>query len=487
MADRGPRGKTGNHACQDWAIHTGHGMRDAAGRGRLVRHDAGLPVVHGRHALTIRRAGDTLQGPGTDRPAPLDGMMTEIHARPDAIWRDRSTPPHIVTLVLLTGISAMSMNIFLPSLPGMAAYFQADYALVQLSVSGYLAVTAGMQLIMGPLSDRYGRRPVIIGSISVFLAATVACIFAPDIETFLMFRMCQAAIATGFVLSRAIVRDMVEPDAAASMLGFVTMGMALVPMVSPMIGGLLDQAFDWRANFVAMFLAGLVLLWIVRTDLGETNRNRSVSLTAQFRAYPELVRSRRFWGYALTAAFTSGAFFTVLGGAPYVASEVLNLDPALLGFYFGFIALGYMSGNYLSGRLTQRVGLDRMMMFGTMFSLGALVIGWAFLLAGILHPLTLFGPVLLVGVGNGLTLPSANAGTVSVRPHLAGSASGLGGTLMVGGGAALSAVTGFLLGRVGEVWPLLFMMTLSAGMALAMSLWVRQVARRRGPVAPPAG
>jgi MFS transporter, DHA1 family, multidrug resistance protein len=418
------------------------------------------------------------------RPEPETSAATP--PRP-VVWRDRTTPPHISTLILLAGISAMSMNIFLPSLPGIAQWFQADYALVQLSVSGYLGITAIAQLVAGPLSDRYGRRPVIIGGILMFLAATIGCILAPTIESFLFFRMFQASIATGFVLSRAIVRDMVEPDAAASMIGYVTMGMALVPMVSPMIGGVLDTLFDWRATFVAMFLAGLFLLWLVLSDLGETNRTRSVSMAAQFRTYPELFRSQRFWGYAMTAAFTSGAFFTVLGGAPYVASTLMQLEPAELGFYFGFIAFGYMSGNYLSGRFARRLGLNRMMLLGTIVSLCAVGLGCILHAAGFLHPIALFGPVLLVGVGNGLTLPSANAGIVSVRPHLAGSASGLGGTLMVGGGAALSATTGFLLEGGSTAWPLLGMMFLSACGAIAMTLWVIRVARRKGDVHPHPG
>ena len=169
---------------------------------------------------------------------------------------DRTTPPHIATLILLAGLGALSMNVFLPSLPSMSVYFNADYRLVQLSVTVYLAMNAVLQVFIGPISDRYGRRPVILAGIGIFMAATLGCIFAPTIEVFLVFRMIEAAIITSLVLSRAIIRDMVPQDEAASMIGYVTMGMAVVPMIGPVFGGVLDELFGWQANFWLLFLAG---------------------------------------------------------------------------------------------------------------------------------------------------------------------------------------------------------------------------------------
>lgn len=404
------------------------------------------------------------------------------HSMPEAapVWLNRATPPHIVTLVLITGVSALNMNMFLPSLPSMAAYFQADYALVQLAVSGYLGLTAGLQLIIGPLSDRYGRRPVVLVSFAIFLAATVGCILAGSIETFLAFRMLQAAVASGMVLSRAIVRDMVGPAEAASMIGYVTMGMALMPMIGPMIGGFLDQAFGWHSVFWVTFAVGVLVLVVVWLDLGETNRHMSASFGAQFRTYPELALSRRFWGYSATAALASGAFFAFLGGGPYVASEVLGMSPARLGFYFGFIAAGYMLGNFLSGRYAGRVGLNGMMVLGGLVATGGMALALVLFAAGLASPLSFFGSILFVGLGNGLVLPSANAGIVSVRPHLAGSASGLGGALMIGGGAALSFVAGAMLGPSTGAWPLLILMFLCSALGIGSTLYVIRRAREVG-------
>ena len=235
---------------------------------------------------------------------------------------DRTTPPHIATLILLAGMSAIVMNMFLPSLPNMTEHFQTDYRVMQLSVALYLLVSGVLQVLFGPLSDKYGRRPVILAGLTGFLLATLGCIFAPTVEVFLFFRMCQAVVAVAMVLSRAAVRDMYDQDSAASMIGYVTMGMAVVPMISPMVGGILDQFFGWKANFWALFVLGAMTLWLAWTDQGETAQKSGKSLTRQFAEYPELLTSPRFWGYSLAAAFCSGAFFAYLGGGPFVGSVV---------------------------------------------------------------------------------------------------------------------------------------------------------------------
>ncbi len=392
------------------------------------------------------------------------------------------TPPRILTLVLLAGVAMLSMNAFLPSLPAMAEHFEVDYALMQFSVSGYLAMTAILQLAIGPLSDRYGRRPVLLWSLGLFSLVSVACIFAPNFETFILLRMVQAVIASGMVLSRAIIRDMVEPAKAASMIGYVTVGIALVPMIGPVLGGVIEQTLGWEAVFWLFVLSGLGVWWLVWADLGETNTNRSASFAAQFRDYPELVGSRRFWGYTMTAAFASGAFFAFLGGGPIVAVSVFHLTPAESGFSFGFISVGYMIGNFFTGRYASAMGVNKMMMIGTSITAGGMIFGVVLVLVGIVTPWTMFGSIFFVGLGNGLTMPSSNAGILSVRPHLAGSASGLGGSMMIGGGAALAAITGALLGPETGPMPMLLMMLLSATLGWLSMLYVLRVERMAGPL-----
>ena len=209
------------------------------------------------------------------------------------IYLNSSTPPHIITLVSLAGMSALSMNIFLPSLPGMTAYFDTSYAIMNLSISMYLAVTAVLQLFIGPISDRVGRRPVVLISFSIFFIATIGCLVSTSIEIFLFFRMLQAFIVTGMVLSRAIVRDIVENEKAASMIGYVTMGMAIVPMFAPAIGGFLNDLFGWKANFSMLLIIGVVIAIFAFFDLGETNKNIAQGFSKQFKEYPELFKSKR--------------------------------------------------------------------------------------------------------------------------------------------------------------------------------------------------
>ncbi|MFB2553633.1 multidrug effflux MFS transporter [Ensifer soli] len=385
---------------------------------------------------------------------------------------DRTTPPHIVTLVLIAGLSALNMNIFLPALPAMARGFDTSYATIQLTLSGYLTGTAILQLLLGPLSDRFGRRPVLIASLAIFLVATVVCILAPSIQLFLAGRFVQTTLIAGLVLSRAIVRDMVPMEEAASMIGYVTMGMTIVPMVGPVLGGLLVDVFPWQSTFVLVFAFGLAVLAVVWLDLKETNRNRPESFAAQFHAYPALLGSGRFWAYTLTTTFASGVFFSFLGGAPFVGTVLLDMTPTALGLWFFPIAFGYMVGNYVSGRHARHLGIGTMMLSGGLIALAGTLIAAAFFLSGHASPLTFFGPMVLIGVGNGVALPSANAGIVSVRPELAGSASGLGGALTIGGGAALSALSGAVLSVETGIYPLLAIMAASSLLGILACLFV---------------
>ncbi|MGK7661091.1 MULTISPECIES: multidrug effflux MFS transporter [unclassified Marinovum] len=395
---------------------------------------------------------------------------------------DRTTPPHILTLILLAGMAALAMNIFLPSLPGMTAYFDTDYRLMQLSVAIYLGVNACLQLVVGPMSDQMGRRPVILGGLVIFVLATLGCIFAPNVTIFLICRMAQAAVVVAMVLSRAVVRDMVPQDQAASMIGYVTMGMAVVPMIGPMIGGVLDELWGWKASFWLLFVTGLATLWLAWRDLGETKMRSGQTLLRQFQDYPELIRAPRFWGYALAAAFSSGSFFAYLGGAPFVGSVVFSLDPALLGLLFGAPAVGYMIGNGISGKFSVRVGINRMILWGCWANTVGLLLSMAVFAAGHGSALSFFGFMTFVGFGNGLCIPNATAGTLSVRPHLAGTASGLGGAIMIGGGAGLSALAGVLLQSGTGPWPLLWLMLLTGLLGMAAITLVIRRERRLGMV-----
>lgn len=388
------------------------------------------------------------------------------------IFLDRQTPPHISTLILLAGVSALNMSVFLPSLHAMADYFDTDYSVMLLAVSLYMAATAIMQLIIGPLADRYGRRPVLLWSLVVYVLATVGTLLATDALTFLTCRMLQAVIASALVLSRAVVRDMYPADQAASMIGYVTMGMSIVPMIGPMIGGVLGQAFGWHAVFIMLLLTGIGLFYLSWRDLGETVAGHGMSFREQIKTYPELLSSRRFWGYVACTGFSAGAFYALLGGASFVSASVFGLSEIWTGVALGAPAVGYAYGNYLSGRHSARVGINRMALYGTVASTAGLALSLVLTLAGLSHPLVFFGCCTFLGFGNGLTMPNAIAGSLSVRPHLAGTASGLGGAIMIGFGAVLSAFAGSLLDEGSTELPLQLIMVVTSALATVSILAV---------------
>ena len=393
-----------------------------------------------------------------------------------------TTPPRLTTLVLLTAVSVLSLNMFLPSLAHIASDFGVSYAMSNLSISGYLAITAVLQVVMGPLSDRYGRRPLLLSALAVYTLASLGCLLAQDIRVFLTFRMLQGAIIAGMALSRAVVRDMHDERSAAALLGYISLAMAVAPMTGPMIGGFLDQLFGWRSTFVFFVVAGVALTALCWWDLGETNHQKSATIGEQFRAYPELLRSRRFWGYAICQTFSLGAFYVYITGAALVGASAFGLSTAAIGIAVGAITGGFALGSYLSGRLAGRFPLFVTLVAGRLAAFSGLLAGLLLMALGILHPVTYTVAVMFVGLGNGLTLPSASSGVMSVRPKLAGSASGLSGALAVAGGAVLTVLTGALLTPETAALRLVLIMLASVVISLLAALYVRRIDLQLGSV-----
>ena len=391
----------------------------------------------------------------------------------DVRFLNRSTPPHILTLILLASISALTMNIFLPSLPNIASELNSSTSILGLSVGIYLASSAVLQLIIGPFSDQFGRRPLILWSLIIFCISTLATVFVTNTAQFLILRIFQAISASCMVLARAIVRDTTESiEKAGSKIAYVTMGMALVPMVGPAIGGLLDYQYGWEASFWLLFILGLVILIISFFDVGETLSDHNQSFLEQISTYPSLLRSKRFWGYCLSSAFVSGAFFSYLGGAPFVGNEVFGLEPKDLGFWFGAPAIGYVLGNFLSGRFSTKIGLDKMIFLGVTTALFGVSISLTISLLDHGSVLSFFGLMTLVGLGNGMSIPNATAAMMSINPKLAGTAAGLGSAIMIGGGAALSAIANFILIPGSSEIPLIMLMWTSVFCGLCSVAYV---------------
>ncbi|MGA2565751.1 MAG: multidrug effflux MFS transporter [Pseudolabrys sp.] len=376
----------------------------------------------------------------------------------------QATPWRLLALLMaMTAIGPATLNILVPALPGLVTRLASDTGTVQLTLSLYLLSLAAAQLLLGPLSDRFGRRPVVLSGLALSVVASLAAIAAYSIHALIGARVVQAVGAsTGIVIGRAIIRDLYERERAAAMIGLVTTAMVIAPMISPLIGGILDTAFGWEAIFlfIAAF-SGIVLLWTVLV-LPET-RPASVAqapgmLIEQWRA---LLGNAKFHGYVLCGALGSAPFFTFLGGGPYVVVTLMGRTSAEFGLWFALTSLGYMSGNFTASRLSQRFGIDAMIMAGIAFELtGA---GLTALLVATMPgagPAIIFLPQMVISYGNGLLLPNAIAGAISIRPHAAGAASGMTGFVQMAVGAASTQVVSILLAGAGSAMPMAWMLVI---------------------------
>jgi len=391
---------------------------------------------------------------------------------PAARFFDRTTQPTMLTLVLLASISALAMNIYLPSLPQMAMEFSTTPAAMGLSVGVYLGTSALIQLFAGPISDRIGRRKIVQVSLIIFVIASISCAYAQSFETFLMYRGIQSVAATCMIVSRAIVRDTTDTASSGSRIAYVTMGMAVVPMFSPALGGFIDTNFGWEGTFFVLAGLGVIMLMLSYFDQGETAPVSDKSILGQFQNYPILLTSKRFWGYCLASAFGSGSFFAYLGGAPAVGAEVYALDPQSVGLFLGAPAFGYFFGNFIAGRYSKSIGIDLMVLYGLVLALFGMSLSFAISALGYGSALSFFGFMTFVGLGNGMSIPNATAGMLASKPELAGTASGLGSAMMIGGGAALSALAGPVLHMGSGDLALIALMWLSVFIGILLILLV---------------
>ena len=387
--------------------------------------------------------------------------------------------PALVTLILLAAVSPLAMNLFVPSMPSIAREMNAPYATVQLGLSLYLIMTAAMQLVIGPLSDFFGRRPVIFGGLALFLVGTVMCVMAQSTELFLAGRIIQAASSAGMVLSRTIVRDVYPREKAASAMGLHDHGHGRRPD---------GRAGNRRPDRPVCRLAGFLrragpvrrrrTLTASVLTLPVTNRYRGAPLREQLVSYRALARLPLFWIYACQAGFASAAFFGFLGGGPAVSNAYLGLTPFAYGLYFALCALGYSIGNFLTGRFSERRGVERMMLDGVLVSLTGPLATIVLFSVGIEHPLAFFLPLALVGFGNGLTLPNASAAAIGLKPEAAGAASGLLGAIQIGIGAGASIIAGYIAGKEGLPIPLCMFLAACLVVAVALTLSAIRMGRK---------
>lgn len=381
--------------------------------------------------------------------------------------------PHVplFVLVLLAAVSPLAINMFVPSMPSIAADLDASYTSVQFGLSLYLLFTALFQLVIGPASDKIGRKPVLVFCLIIFLIGTALCVLAQDVSVFLAGRILQTTSAAGIVLSRTIVRDIYPRDKSASMIGYVVMGMAIAPMIGPAIGGFLDGLAGWRASFIFLGFFGLFVLAVIILRLPETNSFSGQTFSQQVHHWLAALKMRAFWLYAMTASLSTSVFFGFLGGGPAVSSEHFGQSPLEYGLWFSLCAGGYALGNFFSGRFSQSRGLERMMVDGAIIALGGTGISLTLFAAGFDHPAILFVPLALIGIGNGMTLPNVTAATISLRPEASGAISGLMGALQIGLGTVGSILGALAAGASGSPLALTSLLAVLSAFALIVTIF----------------
>jgi len=363
-------------------------------------------------------------------------------------------PESLRIAVLLTAVVAfgpISTDLYLPSLPGIAQHFGTDAAAAQLTLSVFLGGFAIGQVFYGPLSDRFGRRPVLVAGIAVYLAASMACAIAESIQALILSRMFQAVGAcSGVVLARAIVRDLYAPERAGTVLAYMGSAMAVAPMIGPVIGGQLEINFGWRANFVALMGFATVILLSVVGVLDETNKRLDPDALRPRRIlgnFVEMLSSSRFLGCLLAASFCYSGLFAFISASSFVLIDVVELTPDVFGFCFAAVVFGYMLGAISAGRLIQGLGLDKVMLLGGLLTAsgGPVMLLLAYLSQADIAVLEIILPMAAYAAGVGLVMPTTTAAAIGPYPEKAGAASSVLGFIQMCLAAAVGVTVTYLL------------------------------------------
>jgi DHA1 family bicyclomycin/chloramphenicol resistance-like MFS transporter len=349
-------------------------------------------------------------------------------------------------LTAVVGLGALSIDMFLPSLPAIATAFAAPPATVQLTVTLFLVAFAVAQLVYGPLSDRYGRRGVLIGGLALYTVAGLACAVAPGVGVLVAARVLQAlGGGSGPVVARAVVRDLYDRDRAARVFSYMSMAQSLNPMLAPVLGGYVHEAFGWRAVFWVLAGAGALLTALMALGVRETNVRRdptALNPGQMGRNVGELLSDRSYLGYVMVNALMFGGQFAFISGSSFVLIGVLGVSPSAFGLCFGTVALGILTGTFLSGRFGGRLGLDQTIQVGTTLGAGAGLVLAGLAWSGVLTVAAVVAPMYVFAVGLGLTLPNGMAGAIGPFPRMAGLAAAVAGFLQMTGSALYSMAVG---------------------------------------------
>ncbi len=384
----------------------------------------------------------------------------------------------VALLALMSGLAPISIHILLPVLPEIERAFGRGSGISQLTLSLGLVAMAVSTIAYGPASDRFGRKPVLLFGLAIFIAGSLLCFWSPNIEVLIVGRVVQAAGgAAGMVVSRAIVRDVYSREESARIIGYMMSMIILAPLFAPLIGAFLTEYFGWRSVFLFTTVAGIVALAFSAYGYHETTRKAAGGslFREMVTAFPILLKNPAFLAYTGYASFGVGMFMTFSGGLPLLMVNLFDRPPSDFGLFIMMIMSGFLIGTFLSTRLTPKVGIDNMIRLasGVSFLIGMSipVLFWL----GYTSPWSLFGPGAVMAICHGLSMPNAQAGGVSVNPTIAGSASGLLIFIQMSVGAGFAQLAGMIPTDV--AFPIIAQICIAAFLAFAsftFLMWVRR-------------
>jgi DHA1 family bicyclomycin/chloramphenicol resistance-like MFS transporter len=380
-------------------------------------------------------------------------------------------PLFAVALAAATIIGPLAIHLFLPALPAVKAAFGISDAVAQLTLSITLFAMAFLTLVYGSLSDRYGRRRVLLWSMALFVVGTLATLVADDIVLFILGRLLQAAgAAGGGALSRAIARDVYGSDKLVKVLAYLTMAYTLGPMLAPPIGGFLVDRLGWQAIFVFALALGCVIAGLSYFIIFETHKPHPVpgALRHMLAGYGALFSSLRFNGFVLQSGFSTGAFFSIAVSATYLMRDNLGRSATEYGLFFLAFPIGFSSGNFISSRLSGRVPIEKMVLIGALTAIATVATQDALVLSGVVNPWTLFIPGGIVTFAQGLSLPNAQSGAMAVVPRYAGTAAGVGGFMSLFAAALFTELVGIF--ADGTPMPMIALATSASVLSLVSAL-----------------
>ena len=383
-------------------------------------------------------------------------------------------------LAALTAVGPLSTDMYLPSLPDIARDLNASTSQVQLTISSYLIGFACGQILYGPVSDRHGRKPVLLAAVALFCAASIVCMLATSVEMLILARIAQALGGSGaVVVTRAIVRDLYSGARAGRELSVISSVMAVAPVLAPMVGGMLQAAFGWRSIFVLLVVAGVSAFVIVWALLPETlqKRDEATSASSMLQSYRIIVSNRVFLAYLGLGFFSYAGLFAWISGASFVLQNLYGLTPLAFGFIFAIATFGYFTGTTIAARIVTRVGLDGMIGIGSVLCAAGGLLACVSIGLGLISSLSLVIPVAIFLAGFGMVLPQSIAGAITTFPERAGAASSLLGFVQQIGAALCGALVASLLGE--NAWPLAGAIALMGCVTLLVWIATRDIRRTK--------